>query len=500
MNNFALRDEATRNIRNIANVRKQKVSVRKLVDEKLEAARKDTSIFDCDVDFAVPLEVFKYKDCSRNYGAVITSDKKIEFEIPDKPHQFKPMTEELLIETLGRKWKSVLKGFLYFVEYEQFCIPKDKQVSVPIATTSRTLLNYFQKPYNISTFLQRATAVELIWCSNTDYNFWNTLKGEENYSKKYIINREVMSLVKEVCKKYKIEVDLAIKNTVDTADEASILGIPSRIINRIKFGSGLRIPKSLSDSQITAALYYNYPWLKRYQEKADKMNQFLTPENQIKFNITINRSKYFITKLGIRATNRIVSLKEHENENRNYKGIWRKDYLKGYFGGESYFHFDVKSSIYRVQYLLNHGTWLSNDIDLYQEIATRKFRSNFDRETFKHYSMYNFFDTSSASIYNHNIEHLPQSQRSYEDKEIRDYIKRARDKFNQVIGESCRSEIFLHESCIYLDVVEVLRSRGIKVVQIYDSFYTDQEVSDMESIVQEAASNYLWMIREELNG
>ena len=114
--------------------------------------------------------------------------------------------------------------------------------------------------------------------------------------------------------------------------------------------------------------------------------------------------------------------------------------------------------------------------------------------------MYNFFDTSPASIYNHNIEHLPQSQRSYEDEEIRDYIQRARDKFTQVIGESCRSEIFLHESCIYLDVVEVLRSRGIKVVQIYDSFYTDQEVSDMETIVQEAASNYLWMIREELNG
>ena len=245
MNSFAVRDEATKNIKTIASVRSQKVSVRKLVDEKLEAAKKDTSIFDCDVDFAVPLEIFKYKDCSRTYGA-ITNDRKIEFEVPEKPHQFKPMTEELLIETLGRKWKSILKGFLYFVEYEQFCIPKDKQVSVPIATTSRTLLNYFQKPYNISTFLQRATSIELVWCSNTDFNFWNSLKGEENYSKKYIINRKVMTLVKDVCKKYKIEVDIAIKNTVDTADEASILGIPSRIINRIKFGSNLRIPKSIS--------------------------------------------------------------------------------------------------------------------------------------------------------------------------------------------------------------------------------------------------------------
>ena len=75
-----------------------------------------------------------------------------------------------------------------------------------------------------------------------------------------------MTLVKDICKKYKIEVDIAIKNTVDTADEASILGIPSRIINRIKFGSNLRIPKSLSDSQIIAALYYNYPWLKSFAE------------------------------------------------------------------------------------------------------------------------------------------------------------------------------------------------------------------------------------------
>ena len=44
----------------------------------------------------------------------------------------------------------------------------------------------------------------------------------------------------------------------------------------------------------------------------------------------------------------------------------------------------------------------------------------------------------------------------------------------KAIGFSYRSEIFLHESCIYAQVAHKLRTMGYKVFQVYDGFFTDK--------------------------
>ena len=40
-----------------------------------------------------------------------------------------------------------------------------------------------------------------------------------------------------------------------------------------------------------------------------------------------------------------------------------------------------------------------------------------------------------------------------------------------IIGQPFDSEIFLHESCIYMQLVDELFKLGFDVIQVYDGFY-----------------------------
>ena len=60
-----------------------------------------------------------------------------------------------------------------------------------------------------------------------------------------------------------------------------------------------------------------------------------------------------------------------------------------------------------------------------------------------------------------------------------------------VIGSTERdSEIFLHESCIYMDVYEQLLNDGYEVLQVYDGFYMNKENKDIQKIIESKAMNY----------
>ena len=114
-------------------------------------------------------------------------------------------------------------------------------------------------------------------------------------------------------------------------------------------------PENWSERQfeeyLTACLYENYPALKEYQEKADLINDvFYTDDvdRQIQFvpTFTWGKGNKRITKIGIRATNCLVSAKKEDDENK----LTRKDVLDKY--GLKY-EFDVKSSVPRLTYLLS---------------------------------------------------------------------------------------------------------------------------------------------------
>ena len=64
----------------------------------------------------------------------------------------------------------------------------------------------------------------------------------------------------------------------------------------------------------------------------------------------------------------------------------------------------------------------------------------------------------------------------------------------KAIGFSYRSEIFLHESCIYAQVAHKLRTMGYKVFQVYDGFFTDKPLdrTTFSNIVKSEALSYYY--------
>ena len=143
----------------------------------------------------------------------------------------------------------------------------------------------------------------------------------------------------------------------------------------------------------------------------------------------------------------------------------------------------MKSSIYRITYWLNNGIWLDNGIDLYSEIYGSDFTSEEDRRAFKQFCMSLYFDKPSL-IYAHKRNTIPNSIGKYGVNGIKNIIDRASRLMFKAIGKSYGSEVFVYESCLYMNVVHKMRQQGVKVVQIYDGFYYDKKI-DVESIIRE---------------
>ena len=92
-----------------------------------------------------------------------------------------------------------------------------------------------------------------------------------------------------------------------------------------------------------------------------------------------------------------------------------------------------------------------------------------------------------------------------QDKSIDEVMKR----FKQAVevaegGTTMDSEVFYHESCVYMDVLKELLERGFKVWEVYDSWYAkkdnvSQEEYDrtVEEILQEKTDRYY---RQTQNG
>jgi hypothetical protein len=244
----------------------------------------------------------------------------------------------------------------------------------------------------------------------------------------------------------------------------------------IKINSKLRLSIPLAtDEQIIQQLMINYPQITDYMNKADAINEeFFCNEKYklgIQFQPKVTRSKGgLITKLSIRATNGICNLKDHDNGNDSGR-IWRKDFLKEYFGTNDYLEFDVTSSIFRLTNFLNNNVWLDNSIDLYPVMYGRQFKNDDERTAYKKFAMKLYFGRSAGVIRTNICNRDSDLKNNYSTEDIDNTIEDMQNRMLNTIGPSWDSEIFLHESCIYMDLLESLLRDGLDVVQVYDGFY-----------------------------
>ena len=466
------------------------------------------------------------------------------------------ITEEEIISLLGRKWKANLSVIGAFINTYQY-ITSDKNVSaIPVASTSKFMISLCGSRRNASNLINLMCKIKLltkaiqnIKVEKLELDENNKLVKSESYNKEidysftrglcreYYYSKNIQNIIKKIIDKHNIVVKQNIKENISIS--TSFRGTKvERFENtdKIRFSSKLSIPCTEKDMDniVKASLYKNYPQLEVYQKIADEMNKTLNEANQISFQptITYDKSKKYIKKIGIRATNSLVSAKKDKVENKDFHGKYKEDVLKEQLAGK-YYEFDVKSSVPRVTKLLNTGIWEDNTVDIYEEIYNnmRNFISRrtkverfenmfylpeeFSKETralFKSMFMKGYFDKSVSTIVNHVISSVlgqctglsDEDYEEYKDK-CTEYTKAVMTAYvgaiKETLGDTYDSEIFLHESCIYLQVAKRIRERGIKLVQIYDGFYTDKKVEDIEEIVKEVAEKYYreYIIREEIS-
>ena len=178
---------------------------------------------------------------------------------------------------------------------------------------------------------------------------------------------------------------------------------------------------------------------------------------------------------------------------------------------------DVASSVPRVTLSINSGKWISEDIDIYKLIYEEYQRLKEDnrsnngtivntfasiRPAIKSLHMRGYFDGDSTLCRNTKLAMKVYNNNSTEEK--RNAVDREMQIFRKAIiiaegGKTYDSEIFLHESCIYMDVLKELLDKGYYVWQCYDAFYatnpynqTNEGFEKMVSeIIEIKANNYI---------
>ena len=394
---------------------------------------------------------------------------------------------------------------LSFIEMCRFKRYNEGATIMPIPTTNKTLLGICGSQQNVSNLVKFMKKIGLIAPYDETYHY----SGKNGRAKTYYYFYDNEKCIVEFCSQNNI-------NAYATLNEVGeyIAMIDSFDAEQVRFSSQLLLlkPDNYSVAQfenyLTTCLYRNYPELSHYQRIADRLNKYRykdTPELRLWFkpSFTWSSNMKVVRKIGIRCTNSLVSAKKEDNE--NFAGVYREDVLR---------HFnlnlmkDVKSSVPRITLALNMGRWVSEDVDIYELIyreylEERKRNGEYEevgefaaiREAIKYLHMRAYFDSAAMLGF-----HTRQAMEYVGDAEAVD--REMRIFRNAVLraegGVFYGSEIFYHESCIYLDVLEELFKNGFFVWECYDAFYARKNGVSQEEfekicrrIVERKANDYV---------
>ena len=451
-----------------------------------------------------------------NQNKLNKNDKYFEFKPtrPTKPVEFIPYN---IPQTRKNKsLKEQLAKTLAFIDLNKQRRFKDAITVMPIATTNKKLISIWGSPMNVSNAIKFMISIGLLAEYDTSYQFCAYYQ-KDNKCKQYAYNYETEQLVKQYCKDNNINKYRIINTTIvktfaveDTPFEQS----------EVRFSSKLHLLKpdnySMADFEnyLMGCLYINYPQLKHYQELADLINEVYYSDDydrQITFKPTFtwNKGNKAVTKIGIRATNSLVSAKKEKETDDEPNTLYKDDVLNKY---NLKYELDVKSSVPRLTYALNTGVWLDNDIDLYEMMYKEFIRlcpseklewNDETRKVFKKFHMNGYFDKEtllSAHLKRQISKHTEYKKDDWKDL---DYVMKSyRDSIINTVGElKYDSEIFFHESCIYMDVLFELLKTGCSVWQQYDCWYVDNEIvaDSIREIVQNKVIKYIYKYINKTN-
>lgn len=406
-----------------------------------------------------------------------------------------------------------LSKVLAFVKHERNIRAAEGCTVMPIPTTNKHMLAIAGSPANASNLIKFMCQIGLISPECEKYRFGSRYE-KNNYAKtyRYYYDNEQKLLV--YCEQEGIG-EFSTKNC--TRRNITVPACSEISVKDVAISSHLKLvkPKDLSHTEfedyISELIYQRYPHLEAYQELVDEINETHYsdyPELSISFRLhfTWDKKKNYIRKIGLRATNSCVSASNSEEHDENFHRLIKQELLNKYGLNLSK---DVKSSVPRITLSLNQHYWENETTDIYEmilhecvhsgecfsnETVVQKFAEL--REVIKKLHMRRYFDTEKE-IRNHTRNAMGHH---VENKAEVDAIMKAYQKavIKAEGGKLYGTEIFLHESCIYLDVLKELLDNGFFCWECYDAFYarkegvTQEEFEKyVEALVEEKANAYI---------
>ena len=411
-------------------------------------------------------------------------------------------TKERIVELLKRKYMVKLKTLKPFVDVMKYKT-SSKGVSIcPLSSNSKLWNLVYGSQRQVARVLQCAKEIGLLCCVSESYS--NKLGYCKEYAYDKRVERKLIELFDEchISHKSKSYNKSYVISIIDTFKrDKDQWEIYDEYMKKSKIRIVQQTRMALDEGHVIMGLSEVYPQYMEMLETIDEDNNSM--DELIDYDYAIPTIKFDkdknVTRIGIRKTNAYCNLKVHgyedrqswENLSEKEKGRIRDVVIEKRLGGV--YENDVKSSIYRITYLLNNGEWLDRSIDLYPMMAGFDFKSKEERNLFKSpLAMKLYFSPSVDKAISTSIYNSTMTKELFKKWNAKDVLQVARDNMLNVIGSSYRSEIFLHESCIYTQVAHKIRQMGYKLIQIYDGFFTNKPLDEkvFDEIVKECALDY----------
>ena len=393
-----------------------------------------------------------------------------------------PKDVDTLKKLLGREWKKQIEYLKRLAETYRY-YPKNKLRTVHLSIYGSRMTRLFKYHQKASRVVKTAMSIGMMALVSNDVRF----NCKEPRSRTFLVNHEVVELILNV------PVESSLFHNVYNTPTTTPTTPTTTLYNNDTSGSKEEAtPKNLNDleflnisidsfrkdmrlcdvedSVLVAMLYRKYPQLIEYAIKSQQIN--CNYENDSIFTIhvrpTIKRHGMQYVTFGCRPYSDFCSIPKKVDDSN----LSRTDVLTEKFG--TWTEYDVKSSIYRVTYAINNGgKWLDDDIDLYREFIKGDFKSTEARDNFKKICMLVYFNQSDLmtvkSIMNPTNEVTIPEEWNKDDTLA--FVKDLRETMHKLIGKFYGSEIFVHEGCVYMDVLDGLQKLGMDAVEIYDCFY-----------------------------
>ncbi len=434
--------------------------------------------------------------------------------------------EDALV-VLGRQYKSTIKKLYPLLMHIRRYVSDNV---VYISQTDKNLLPFYnndQPRINKAIRKQLIEKAKVLWDLNSTYKPHSTAKY-------YYVCLENLNTMFKVYQ----SVIASEGDTIDTDEEVSYQLVPAYYLLPT-FNANLDIHEAYLFEEVKSAVIKRYPCIPYYSHLVEELNSHtVNADEKIKFDVKGTFSSTGkISKLGIRAVSRICYLKSLEKQDKKCRLLgnesvvdpnirYREHYLNERFG--EWEEYDIKGSVPRVSRAMsNHGDMGDLNEDIYRtmfEPFVLDYQSYFDanvtewnesvRGFFKLLFMRLFFGGTPKQI----VNNILAKEKKDKDRAIKkgasddnlspfaalmeqgvDLVALI-DKYQKRVFEYCcrtadkrkDTSVFLHESCIYLEVRKELFNRRIDVVQVYDGFYFKKGTipCDMEEIIQRAASEY----------